>query len=107
MRQQESMSGSSMCLASTSRASRRSERQRVIVSAAVGHSLLLQDTDTPHHVICLLAGKRSQSWLQNVGLLLVCMVDADTGEDIVQISCVVQVAKRGDEYVRTIMSPLD
>jgi len=48
-----------------------------------------------------------KSWLQNVGLLLVCMLDAGTGEEIVQISCVVQVAKRGDEHVRTIMSPLD
>jgi hypothetical protein len=35
------------------------------------------------------------------------MLDAGTGEEIVQISCVVQVAKRGDEHVRTIMSPLD
>eukprot|EP00793_Prasinoderma_coloniale_P003849 PRCOL_00003226-RA len=48
-----------------------------------------------------------KSWLQNAGLLLACLIDDASGDEIVQISAVVQVVKKGDVYERTIMSPLE
>lgn len=48
-----------------------------------------------------------KSWLCNVGLLLAKLHDAE-GAEVVQISCVTQVAKQPDgQLMRTVLSPIE
>lgn len=47
-----------------------------------------------------------KSWLQNVGLLLI-VLKAPDGAEIVQVSLVTQITKQGDQLVRTMLNPLE
>ncbi|KAL0044428.1 hypothetical protein WJX82_006022 [Trebouxia sp. C0006] len=47
-----------------------------------------------------------RSWLNNVGLLLMILIDK-AGEQIIQISMVTQIEQQGDKFIRHMLNPLE
>ncbi|DBA81111.1 hypothetical protein WJX79_005171 [Trebouxia sp. C0005] len=47
-----------------------------------------------------------RSWLNNVGLLLMILID-QAGEQIIQVSMVTQIEQQGDNFIRHMLSPLE